>query len=40
MPNANIYFFDDEWKQIQHLKRKRGLTWRGILLDWIRNNKQ
>jgi len=40
MPNANIYLYDDEWDKIQQIKKKKGLTWRGILLDWIRKSKR
>ena len=35
---ANIYFSDDEWDEIQSLKKDKKFTWREIIFDWMKNN--
>lgn len=34
-----IHFTDEEWNHIHKIKKKRQLSWRQIILDWMNNNK-
>jgi hypothetical protein len=39
MHYINISLSDKERVQIRQLKKKKGLTWRGVLIDWYSKNK-
>jgi len=39
MKTVVILLSKEEWREIRNLKNKKGLTWRGILINWYEKNK-
>lgn len=39
MRYISISLTDKELDKIKRLKNKKGLTWRGVLINWYYNNK-
>jgi len=36
MRTVNITFDSDEEKRLEKAKKKAGLTWKGIVMDWLK----